>query len=97
MKFASNYHLRAALSEFEKNFSQSKHPEYLQEWVEKVENLRKSYTERSHDAKLSPRIRARNRDLEQSALGILVGIKFSLLYMEAPTGLLKPEAKESKN
>jgi hypothetical protein len=49
------------------------------------------YHSRSTDPKLAPRLRARNRDLEQNSLGIIAGIKFALAYMEAPKGLLKAE------
>jgi hypothetical protein len=91
--FATLFHLRSALDQFNAYPDFSKHPDYLKQWLERVEQNRVMYTARSTDARLSPRLRARNRDLEQNALGIIAGIKFSLAYMEAPEGLLQPEVK----
>lgn len=96
--FATLYHFRQALAEFDKAPDLTKHPKYLKQWLDRVEQNRLMYTARSIDPRLAPRLRARNRDLEQNSLGIIAGIKFALSYMEAPKGLLQPEETDrSKN
>jgi hypothetical protein len=88
--FATLYHFRAALAEFDKVKTKVKNREYLDDWVQRVEKMCLVYASRSTDLRLSPRLRARNRDLEQNARGILAGLKFAIAFTEAPDGLLKP-------
>jgi hypothetical protein len=79
---ASKFLLNRILDEFEREFIDKKYPNqvYLEKQISKLENAAIQYRSQSRDPKLTPRIRARSRDLEQNTLGLLNGIKFAIAF-----------------
>lgn len=54
---------------------------YLEFQLERLDKVVSTYKLNSRNSKLPPRIRARNRDLEQNTLGLINGIKFAISFM----------------
>lgn len=79
---ASRINLKKILSNFDLSKLQVNHKDYLEGQIKNLEKMIISYRVQSQNKELPPRIRARSRDLEQNAMGLLNGIKFSLSFME---------------
>ena len=78
---ASRINIKRVLEDFDATNLKVNHKDYLEGTLKNLENMILSYRVESQNQKLPPRIRARARDLEQNAMGLLNGIKFSLSFV----------------
>lgn len=77
---ASRLLVRSWLKNF--NFDDHEGSDQLEREINKLEYLRSSYKSNSTDPKITARARARARDLEQNAAGLISGIKWALSFIE---------------
>ena len=80
--YTTRLNIKKVLQEFDTKNLKVKHKDYLEGQIQNLEKLVLSYRVQSKNSELPPRIRARSRDLEQNAMGLLNGIKFSLSFIE---------------
>lgn len=80
--YASRINIRKILREFDPKETKFNHRDYLEGQLNNLEKMVISYRVQSQNKELSPRIRARSRDLEQNAMGLLNGIKFALSFLD---------------
>lgn len=73
--------LRELLQNFEPRKEGVSNEEYLDEQLKHLETVRVTYRARSSDARIPARLRARARDLEQNAAGLINGIKFGISFI----------------
>lgn len=78
-KIASKFILRKLLSEFDKE-KDLPNQEYLEAQLKRLNQMSGIYNTQSSNVNLSPRQRARARDLEQNCLGLINGIKFGISF-----------------
>lgn len=78
---ASKINLNRLLEKFDPKEYNLKHKDYLEGQLNNLEKMILSYRVQSKNSELPPRIRARSRDLEQNAMGLLNGIKFALSFI----------------
>jgi hypothetical protein len=71
--------LRNILEDFEANGLPNQ--TYLEEKINLLERLVMLYSTQSRNPQILPRHRARARDLEQNAVGLINGIKFGISFM----------------
>ena len=86
---ASKYLLKSLLDSYDGKVEEIKNRSYLTEQTKHLERMITTYYIQSKDPMLSTRHRARARDLEQNAMGLLNGIKFSMAFMLHKDGDLK--------
>lgn len=80
--------LRKLLQNFDKTKNNLPNEKYLNECLEHLNRMAGIYKLRSQQDDLIARHRARARDLEQNAIGLLNGIKFALAFMNHKEGEL---------
>ena len=78
---ASRFLLGKLLDEFDIN-SQRVNREYLQHQLQRLALNASTYREQSQNPDVAPSHRARARDLEQNAYGLINGIKFALSFLD---------------
>ena len=87
----SNTILKKLAEEFDIN-TPVPNQEYLESQLNRLQRMVLIYKTQSSDAKLSGRQRARARDLEQAANGMINGIKFSIsFWLHKDTDLMELE------
>ena len=79
---ASIINIKKILNNFNSDEIEVNNKDYLEGQIKVLENAILSYRVQSKNKELPPRIRARSRDLEQNAMGLLNGIKFSLSLLQ---------------
>lgn len=80
--YTSRINLKKILEQFDSSNLDVNHKDYLEGQIKNLEKMILSYRVQSQNKELPARIRARSRDLEQNATGLLNGIKFSLSFLE---------------
>ena len=82
MRQHSKLLLAKVLEEFESSYESGlPNQVYLEHHLEILQKQAGFYETQSKNPDLPPRIRARNRDLMQNALGLIKGIEFGIAFM----------------
>jgi len=79
-EFGSKFLLKKMLDEFKPSLEglSKENIEYLEQQLKYLNGMAAAYKEQSRNPAVLSRHRARARDLEQNAIGLMAGIKFSL-------------------